>query len=77
VRRSDRFFLMGSCFAEEIRVALTEGLGADHVLPDLSTLVFDPARAQADELPGRNNLNTYNAFSVLQEIERIRGLWAT
>ena len=75
VRRSDRFFVMGSCFAEEIRLALTQDLGAGHVLPDLSTVAFDPAHAQADELPGRNHMNTYNAFSVLQEIERILGLW--
>ena len=75
VRRSDRFFVMGSCFAEEIRLALTQDIGAGHVLPDLSSVVFDPAHAQADELPGRNHMNTYNAFSVLQEIERILGLW--
>ena len=73
---ADRFFLMGSCFAEEIRLALDRELGAGHVVPDYRQLVFDPARASVDELPERNHLNTYNAFSVLQEIEMILGLWA-
>ena len=75
VQRSDRFFVMGSCFAEEIRLALTKDIGAGHVVPDYRAVIFDAAHAQADELPGRNHMNTYNAFSVLQEIERILGLW--
>ena len=75
VKKTDRFFLMGSCFAEEIRLALEGALGADRVGPDYRRVKFDPATAQMDELPGRNHLNTYNAFSVLQEIERLLGLW--
>lgn len=73
--RSDRFFLMGSCFAEEIRLALGKEIGEDKVGPDYRQLRFNRRRAQVDELPGRNHLNTYNAFSVLQEIERILHLW--
>jgi hypothetical protein len=69
--REDRFFLMGSCFAEEIRLALVRELGEVAVVPDYRQVRFDRARAQVDELPGRNHLNTYNAWSVLQEIERI------
>lgn len=75
VSRADRFFVMGSCFAEEIRIALTRELGAASVGPDYRQLSFDRRRAQVDELPSRNHLNTYNAFSVLQEVERILGLW--
>lgn len=75
VKKSDRFFLMGSCFAEEIRLALEAALGHDKVGPDYRQVQFDPATAQIDELPARNHLNTYNAHSVLQEIERILGLW--
>lgn len=75
VGRQDRFFLMGSCFAEEIRLALAGTLGAGQIGPDYSRVRFDPAKAQVDALPARNHLNTYNAFSVLQEIERILGLW--
>ncbi len=76
VRRTDRFFLMGSCFAEEIRLALDQVLGAGQVGPDLAAVPFDPATAKLDELPHRNHMNTYNAYSVLQEIERILGLWS-
>lgn len=75
VLRSQRFFLMGSCFAEEIRLALEQSLGAGHVVPDYRQLAFDKAAVQVDELPERNHLNTYNAYSVLQEIERILKLW--
>jgi hypothetical protein len=75
VSRSDRFSLMGSCFAEEIRPALEQELGAGHVGPDYWQLSCDTARVQVDELPDRNHLNTYNACSVLQEIERILNLW--
>lgn len=75
VKKTDRFFLMGSCFAEEIRLALETTLGADKVGPDYRQVRFDPALAQVDEIPDRNHLNTYNAYSVLQEIERLLGLW--
>jgi GSCFA family len=75
VAPTDHFFLMGSCFAEEIRRALENRLGLSRVGPDYRQVKFDPATAKVDELPDRNHLNTYNAFSVLQEIERILGLW--
>ncbi len=61
VKTSDRFFLMGSCFAEEIRLAFEASLGAGQVGPDYRQLQFDPTSAQVDELPLRNHLNTYNA----------------
>lgn len=76
VRRSDRFFIMGSCFAQEIRLALTQDLGAEHVLPELAAVQVDPALAEAQDEPRSNHMNTYNAYSVLQEIERILGLWS-
>lgn len=75
VKKSDTFFLMGSCFAEEIRLALEAVLGEGRVGPDYRQVEFDPATASIDEIPKRNHLNTYNAFSVLQEIERILGIW--
>ncbi len=75
VKMTDRFFVMGSCFAEEIRLALEARLGPGQVGPDYRQAKFDKDLAQIDELPDRNHLNTYNAFSVLQEIERILGLW--
>jgi hypothetical protein len=76
VSRAQKFFLMGSCFAEEIRLALEQALGAGHVVPDYRQLAFDKTVVQVDELPERNHLNTYNAYSVLQEIERILQLWS-
>ena len=76
VKRSDHFFLMGSCFAQEIRLAMDQVLGADHVVPNYLDVAYDPAHVQIDGLPTYNHLNTYNAYSVLQEVERILGLWA-
>ncbi len=73
--RNDRFFLMGSCFAEEIRLALEEVLETGAVMPDFSTLEFDGDRARVDELPDRNHLNYYNAFTILQELRRAFGIW--
>ena len=75
VARKDRFFVMGSCFAEEIRLALEHELGEGHVGPDYRHLSFDKAHVQVDGLPERNHLNTYNAYSVLQEVERMLRLW--
>jgi hypothetical protein len=75
VKKTDRFFLMGSCFAEEIRLALEAALGEGRVGPDYRQIEFDPTVAKIDEIPARNHLNTYNACSVLHEIERLLGLW--
>lgn len=76
VSRRDQFFVMGSCFAEEIRHALAEEIGADRVGPDYRQVEFDPRTAKVDNLPDHVHMNTYNAFSVLQEVERILGLWS-
>jgi len=75
ISRSDRFFVMGSCFAEEIRLALEQELGQGHVVPDYRQLAFDASQVQVDGLPERNHLNTYNVHSVLQEVERLLHLW--
>ncbi len=77
VKRTDQFFVMGSCFAEEIRLALDRVLGEGHVVPDLLNLASDPppTDADADDVLERSHLGTYNAYSVLQEMERTLGLW--
>lgn len=75
-RPQDRFFLMGSCFAPEMRRALAEALGASHVVPDYAALDFDAETCVVDQLPDNPHLNTYSAFSVVQEIERALGLWS-
>jgi len=67
------FFTMGSCFAEEIRKALT----AYNVqcYPEYSRINMDPSRMRIDTLPEREHLNYYNTFSIRQELERAAGLW--
>lgn len=75
--RDVRFFVMGSCFAEEIRLALEAELGRGTVGPIPAAISFDPERVQVDGLPDRNHLNTYNPLSVLQELQRIRGVWSS
>jgi hypothetical protein len=70
----DRFFTIGSCFAEEVRRALTaRGMTC---LPDYSRVSFDPITAKVDKLPQRQHMNFYNTYSIRQEIERVAGLWA-
>jgi hypothetical protein len=69
----DKFFTIGSCFAEEIRKALTR----DHIscLPFYSKINFDPNRAIVDTLPLREHMNFYNTFSIKQEFSRAVGSW--
>jgi len=69
----DIFFAMGSCFAEEIRIALT-AKGIDCV-PRYRNISFDPNEAAVDELPDREHMNFYNSFTVRQQLEQILGLW--
>lgn len=49
--KQDTFFAMGSCFAEEIRIALNEkGIAC---VPKYRRIHFDPSEAVVDELPDR------------------------
>jgi hypothetical protein len=87
VSAEDRFFVMGSCFADEIRIALEKSLGPAHVLPELHDTAPTSAPAalptggdDGDDADGeveveRGHFGTYNAYSVLQEVERILNLW--
>jgi len=72
-RLNQGFFTMGSCFAEEIRKALT----AYNVscFPEYNKINLDPSRMRIDTLPEREHMNYYNTFSIRQEIERAAGLW--
>ena len=63
---------MGSCFAEEIRVALTNRQIA--CVPRYREISFDPARAVVDTLPEREHMNFYNTFTVRLQIEQALGL---
>ncbi|MEW5769643.1 MAG: GSCFA domain-containing protein [Pseudomonadota bacterium] len=68
-----KFFAIGSCFAEEIRKALTaRGVTC---YPEYRRIVIDPARMQIDTLPEREHMNYYNTFSIRQELERAAGYW--
>ena len=71
--RSDVFFTMGSCFAEEIRIALTQRRIA--CVPRYRDIVFDPAVVKVDTLPDREHMNFYNTFTVRLQIEQLLGLW--
>jgi len=68
-----RFFTIGSCFAEEVRKALT----ARNVVcyPEYRMIKVDHARMRVDTLPQREHMNYYNTFSIRQEVERAAGLW--
>lgn len=70
---SHRFFTIGSCFAEEVRKALT----ANNIVcyPEYRRIRVDHARMRVDTLPAREHMNYYNTFSIRQEIERAAGLW--
>lgn len=69
----DVFFTMGSCFAEEVRIALKKrGLKC---VPDYKNIQFDSAEAVVDELPKREHMNFYNSFTVLQQFQQILGDW--
>ena len=71
--RSDVFFTMGSCFAEEIRIALTQrGIACT---PRYRDIVFDPATAMVDSLPEREHMNFYNTFTVRLQLEQMLGMW--
>jgi hypothetical protein len=70
---NDRFFTIGSCFAEEIRKSLT-GQGFD-CLPRYRDICFDPSHSIVDTLPKREHMNFYSSFSIRQELERALGLW--
>lgn len=70
---TDKVFTIGSCFAEEIRKALTAAGVA--CLPAYRLLRFDTGRLRVDDLPAREHMNYYNTFSIRQELERAAGLW--
>jgi len=70
---NQKYFTIGSCFAEEIRKAFT----ARNVLcyPEYKKIEIDPLRMRVDTLPHREHMNYYNTFSIRQELERAAGYW--
>ena len=72
-RRDMGFMTIGSCFAEEIRKALT---ARDvRCYPEYRRIRIDPDRMKIDTLPAREHMNYYNTYSIRQELERAAGLW--
>ncbi|RWD52905.1 MAG: hypothetical protein EOS25_00045 [Mesorhizobium sp.] len=69
----DIFFTMGSCFAQEIRRALTSRQIA--CVPSYRYISFDPTQAIVDELPRQEHMNFYNTFTVRLQVEQMLGLW--
>ena len=65
--KDDRFYTIGSCFAEEVRKSLTKK--EIEIFPKLNEKQFSFANSQIDTLPHREHLNFYNTFSILQEIQ--------
>jgi hypothetical protein len=70
---SDVFFTMGSCFAEEIRIALTHRRIA--CVPRYRDIAFDRSVAMVDTLPEREHMNFYNTFTMRLQLEQMLGLW--
>ena len=67
------FFLIGSCFAEEIRKSLS---GHQTCYPAYQNVTFDRSKTLVDTLHlGRYHMNYYNSFSICQEFERAIGRW--
>jgi hypothetical protein len=75
LKPTDKFFVLGSCFAQEIRKGILSKIGAENVFPDFGSLRFDPDKIRVDGLPTENHMNYYNSFSILQELERCLGMW--
>jgi len=71
LKKEDSIFTMGSCFAEEIRIALFKK--GFNLYPKYDRMSFDKNRVKIDELPERPHLNFYNTFTVLQELRRSFG----
>lgn len=70
---SDQWYLIGSCFAERIRMGLAAA--TIKVGPNYKSVRMNPDRYRIDELPKRPHMNYYNTFAIRQEFERTFGEW--
>lgn len=71
--QGDIVFTMGSCFAREIRQALS-GMAVS-VGPDYAEVEVVPDDFRIDDLLQDPHLNYYNSFTIRQEFERMTGRW--
>jgi hypothetical protein len=67
LRKTDKVFAIGSCFAVEIRRAL-QARGFD-VYPKYDDIDFDPKTQKLGKMPARDNINHYDTFTIRQEFE--------
>lgn len=70
---SDVVFTIGSCFAAEVRTALTNR--SVKCLPDYGSVKMSDDRYKIDTLPKQLHMNYYNTFAIRQEFERCVGEW--
>ena len=69
--KTKKIFCIGSCFAEEIRLAL-EKQKID-VYPNFNNIGADARLCRFDELPDRHHMNYYNVYSIESEFRRASG----
>lgn len=70
--KSKKIFCIGSCFAEEIRLALEKQ--NIEVYPNFSNIKADSQLCRLDELPERHHMNYYNVYSIERELKKASSL---
>jgi hypothetical protein len=70
---SAKIFAMGSCFAAELRKALTKS--GYVVYPDYRSVEFDRTSEVFNHLPERDSIEHYDTFVIRQEFEAAFGVW--
>lgn len=66
--KDKKIFCIGSCFAEEIRLALASK--SIKVYPNFTRVNADSRLCRLDELPDRQHMNYYNVFSIERELKK-------
>lgn len=69
--KSKKIFCIGSCFAEEIRLALEKQ--SIEVYPNFTNIAADSRYCRFDELPNRHHMNYYNVYSIESEFRKASG----
>jgi len=67
IRKTDKVFTMGSCFAREISYVLRDT--GFRLFPRYSEIDFDKATQKPFKIKRRNHMNHYNTFTIRYEFE--------
>ena len=67
IRKTDKVFTMGSCFAREVRYTLHD-IGFE-LFPKYHKIEFDQLTQKFRKLSVRGHVNHYNTFTIRQEFE--------